>query len=124
MSFTEYEYFVHENEGEVRVCLELFGMWKPIQTGIWIHVFTTDNTAIGKGGREGGRVRGREGGRGGWEKVGRGGREGGRVRGREGGRMRGRVREREGGKGRRERGTSPEGGREGGREGGEEEERD
>ena len=53
VSFTEYEYFVHESEGEVRVYLELFGVWKPIQTGIWIHVFTTDNTAIGKGGREG-----------------------------------------------------------------------
>ena len=67
VSFTEYEYFVHENEGEVRVYLELFGVWKPIQTGIWIHVFTTDNTAIGEGwmegGREGGRkCRGRKGG--------------------------------------------------------------
>ena len=86
MSFTEYEYFVHENEGEVWVCLELFGMWKPIQTGIWIHVFTTDNTAIGKGGREGGRE-GRVGeSREGWEGGREGEREGGREGEREGGR--------------------------------------
>ena len=86
VSFTEYEYFVHENEGEVRVYLELFGVWKPIQTGIWIHVFTTDNTAIGEGemegegpregGTEGGREGGMEGGCKGSEGGGR--REGGR----------------------------------------------
>ena len=49
MSFTKYEYFVHENETVARVYLQLFGVQGPLKTGVWLHVFTTDNTSIGEG---------------------------------------------------------------------------
>ena len=49
VSFTEYGYFVHENETVARVYLQLFGVQGPLKTGVWLHVFTTDNTSIGEG---------------------------------------------------------------------------
>ena len=45
MSFTEYEYHVHENETVVRVYVQLLC---PVQTEVTLNVFTTDNTAVGK----------------------------------------------------------------------------
>ena len=59
MQFTQYDYFVHENESSVEVCAELFGIEQPTAAGVSVGVNTSDDTAIGKRGREGG---GREGG--------------------------------------------------------------
>ena len=47
MSFTEYEYYVYENETAL-VCLKLSGINDPLKTGVWVHVFTSDDTATGK----------------------------------------------------------------------------
>ena len=75
MSFTQYDYFVHENESSVEVCLELFGITGTLQEEVLLEFSTSDNTSIGEGGRE----------RGGWRderELGREGeREGGRERG-------------------------------------------
>ena len=49
LEFTQTGYFVHENESEAVICLELFGVKKPLDIDLLIHVFTTDITATGKG---------------------------------------------------------------------------
>ena len=72
MQFTQYDYIVHENESSVEVCAELFGIEVPTAAGVLVGVNTSDDTAIGKGGR------GREGGK-------EGEREGGREKGNNGG---------------------------------------
>ena len=68
LQFTQYDYFVHENESSVEVCAELFGIEEPIAAGVSVGVNTSDDTAIGKGGRrEGEREGGRAGGKRKWE---------------------------------------------------------
>ena len=49
MTFTEYQYSVHEDEDQLEVCVELF-MYEEgtLKTGVWIRLFTVDNTAIGE----------------------------------------------------------------------------
>ena len=67
MQFTQYDYFIHENESSVEVCVELFGIEEPTAVGVSVGVNTSDDTAIGKGGREEGREGGRDRGRDGRE---------------------------------------------------------
>ena len=47
VSFTQDEYFVSEDELEVEICLELFGVHDPIQSGILIFFFTDSSSALG-----------------------------------------------------------------------------
>ena len=48
LKFTQTEYFVHENESEAMISLELSGVKKPLEFDLLIHVFTTNGTATGK----------------------------------------------------------------------------
>ena len=48
MSFTQYEYFVHENESYAEICLEIVGFEGATQAGLWLDIYTTDNTSVGK----------------------------------------------------------------------------
>ena len=67
LQFTQYDYTVHENESSVEVCAELFGIEEPTAAGVSVGVNTSDDTAIGKGGR--GRDRGRGGREGGKREI-------------------------------------------------------
>ena len=83
LQFTQYDYTVHENESSVEVCVELFGTEEPTAAGVSVGVNTSDDTAIGKAGREGGKLSSGRGERKKWRKrsVGGGGRcgKGGQV---------------------------------------------
>ena len=49
VSFAQYDYFVHENESSVEVCLELFGINNDtLQDTVLLEFSTSDNTSIGE----------------------------------------------------------------------------
>ena len=47
LEFTQTEYFVHENESEAMICLELSAVGRPLNNELLIPVFTANNTAKG-----------------------------------------------------------------------------
>ena len=48
VSFAEEKYSIEESTRYVNVCLELSGVFKPIRSGAWVNISTTDSTAVGK----------------------------------------------------------------------------